>query len=217
MSPTALARIYLPAGSLWLLTHDEEFLSTYSDTYLAFWRCLVSFVREYLQFWTRCILFSIQSVLRNALTIFLTPASILIYSTGVHNTEFLDKSCKPSCKLQESILLNIMFHAPIGRFQLELIYYFIYFSALVPYNICVLFSCRPFVVNTTFSTGLVGVEVTSVSWLGQLTELLWVLKLLLSPGLGSWQNCCGCWSYFWMSGSTLVSCRRCPWSLGPRS
>ena len=29
-------------------------------------------------------------------------------------------------------------------------------------------SCRPFVV-ITFSTGLVGVEVTSVSWLGQLT------------------------------------------------
>ena len=28
-------------------------------------------------------------------------------------------------------------------------------------------SCRPFVV-ITFSTGLVGVEVTSVSWLGQL-------------------------------------------------
>ena len=30
-------------------------------------------------------------------------------------------------------------------------------------------SCRPFVVITTFSTGLVGVEVTSVYWLGQLT------------------------------------------------
>ena len=30
-------------------------------------------------------------------------------------------------------------------------------------------SCRPFVVNTTFLTGLVGVEVSSVSWLGQLT------------------------------------------------
>ena len=27
------------------------------------------------------------------------------------------------------------------------------------------FSCRPFVANTTFSTGLVGVEVSSVSWL----------------------------------------------------
>ena len=26
------------------------------------------------------------------------------------------------------ILLNIMFHAPMGRFQLELIYYFTYFS-----------------------------------------------------------------------------------------
>ena len=28
-------------------------------------------------------------------------------------------------------------------------------------------SCRPFVVNKTFSTDLVGVEVTSVSWLAQ--------------------------------------------------
>ena len=28
-------------------------------------------------------------------------------------------------------------------------------------------SCRPFVTITTFSTGLVGVEVTSVSWLGE--------------------------------------------------
>ena len=31
--------------------------------------------------------------------------------------------------------------------------------------------CRPFVVITTLSTGLVGVEVTSVSWFGQLTEV----------------------------------------------
>ena len=30
-------------------------------------------------------------------------------------------------------------------------------------------SCRPFVIITTLSTGLVGVEVASVSWLGQLT------------------------------------------------
>ena len=29
--------------------------------------------------------------------------------------------------------------------------------------------CRSFVVNTTFSTGLVGVEVTSFFWLGQFT------------------------------------------------
>ena len=65
--------------------------------------------------------------------------------------------------------INIMFHAPMGRFLLELIYYFTYFSTFVPSNICVFLSCRPFVLNTTFSTGLVGVEVTSVSWLGQLT------------------------------------------------
>ena len=29
-----------------------------------------------------------------------------------------------------------MFHAPMGRFQLELIYCFTYFSTVVPSNIC---------------------------------------------------------------------------------
>ena len=43
------------------------------------------------------------------------------------------------------------------------------FSTVVPAIIFVLLSCRPFVAITTLSTGLVGVEVTSVSWLGQLT------------------------------------------------
>jgi hypothetical protein len=33
-----------------------------------------------------------------------------------------------------------------------------------PSNICAFISCRPFIVNTTFLTGLVGVEVSSVSW-----------------------------------------------------
>ena len=42
-----------------------------------------------------------------------------------------------------------MFHAPIGRFQLELIYYFTYFSTVVPSNNCVCFFCRLFVVNMT--------------------------------------------------------------------
>ena len=39
------------------------------------------------------------------------------------------------------------------------------FSTVVLSNICMFLSCRPFVVITTLSTGLVGVEVTSVSWL----------------------------------------------------
>ena len=60
-----------------------------------------------------------------------------------------------------------MFHAPMGRFQLELIYYFTYFSTVVPSNSCVFLSCKPFVVNT-FSTGLVGVEVSS--WLQDTEE-----------------------------------------------
>jgi hypothetical protein len=54
-----------------------------------------------------------------------------------------------------------MQNALMGRFQLELIYYFTYFSTVVPFNSCVFLSSRPFVVNTTFSTGLVGVEETS--------------------------------------------------------
>ena len=39
----------------------------------------------------------------------------------------------------------------MGRFQLELIYYFTYFSIVVPSNICVFICCRPFVVNTRLS------------------------------------------------------------------
>ena len=54
-----------------------------------------------------------------------------------------------------------MFHAPMRKFQLEFIYYFTYFSTVVPSKTCVFLSCRPFVVNTTFSTELVGVQVSS--------------------------------------------------------
>ena len=43
------------------------------------------------------------------------------------------------------------------------------FSTVVPAVIFVALSCRPFVAITTLSTGFVGVEVTSVSWLEQLT------------------------------------------------
>ena len=112
-----------------------------------------------------------------------------------------------------------MFYAPMGRFQLELIYYFTYFHRR-PIQRCVFHFCRSFVINMTFSTGLVGVEVSSsllyvpelrinlvfylfftvvpsnvvyffpvglssLKWHFQ--QVLWVLKFLLSPGLGSWQ------------------------------
>ena len=53
-----------------------------------------------------------------------------------------------------TILLNIMF---LHRWEdLPL------FSTVVPSNICMFLPCKPFVVITTLSTGLVGVEVTSV-------------------------------------------------------
>jgi hypothetical protein len=63
----------------------------------------------------------------------------------------------------DSIIFNIIFLVPMGRFQLELIYYFTYFSTVVLSNSCVFLPCRPFVVNTTFSTGPVSVEISSVS------------------------------------------------------
>ena len=56
-----------------------------------------------------------------------------------------------------SVLLNIMFHAPMGGFQLELIYYFTYFP-LSSHLTVVFLSCRPFVVITTFSTPTRSVE-----------------------------------------------------------
>ena len=46
------------------------------------------------------------------------------------------------------------------------------FSTVLPSNSRLFLSCRPFVVITTFSTDLLDVEVTSVSWLGQLTDML---------------------------------------------
>ena len=52
------------------------------------------------------------------------------------------------------------------------------FSTVVPSNICMFLSCRPFVVITLL-TGLVGVEVTSVSWLGQLTEFKSLIILIV--------------------------------------
>jgi len=67
------------------------------------------------------------------------------------------------------ILFNIMFHAPMGRFQLEITYYFTYFSPSSHPIFVFFFPVGLSFINTTFSTSLVGVEVSSISWLGQLT------------------------------------------------
>ena len=66
-----------------------------------------------------------------------------MYNThSLNHTKIID--CFP-------VLLNIMFNAAMGRFQLELIYYSTYFSTVVPSKSCVFLSCRHFVVNTTLS------------------------------------------------------------------
>ena len=59
-----------------------------------------------------------------------------------------------------SILFNTMFHAPMGRFHLEVIYYLTYFSTAVPSNSCF------------FPVGL--------SPLIHFQQVLWVLKSLLT-------------------------------------
>ena len=71
--------------------------------------------------------------------------------------------------LYVSVLLNTMFMHRWEYFSWNNLLFYLFFFTVVPSNSCVFLSCRPFVVNTTFSTGLVGVEVCSVSWLGQLT------------------------------------------------
>ena len=70
------------------------------------------------------------------------------------NPDFIGNVLAIRCELSNSLLwpnmlegqiknslLNIMFHAPMGRFQLEIINYFIYFSTVVPsiQQLCVSF------------------------------------------------------------------------------
>ena len=62
--------------------------------------------------------------------------------------------------------LSLLYFNYISEILVRIIYYF---STVVPSNICMFLSCRPFVVDT-FSTGLVGVKVTSVSWTKGLQE-----------------------------------------------
>ena len=77
------------------------------------------------------------------------------------------------------VLLNIMFHAPMGGFQLELLIFISYFSPSSHSLLCFL-SCRPFIVNTALSTGFVKCWVSFVSWHGQLTVGVQITQLQLS-------------------------------------
>ena len=52
-----------------------------------------------------------------------------------------------------------------GKIAVRIIYYYLFFHRLPTHKLCFL-SCRPFVVNATFSTSVV---VSPVSWVGQLT------------------------------------------------
>ena len=93
------------------------------------------------------------------------PVSRLICSTTYFNIIifFLATNHYSCCRISKlgTRVHNLLFFLS-SYFLLPL------FSTDVPSNIYVSLSCRPFVVNTKVSTGLVGVEVTSVS-LGQLT------------------------------------------------
>ena len=81
-------------------------------------------------------------------------------SLGSHSTSAVEKEGKKErtgqyliSRRNWSVIINLLFYL---------------FFTVVPSNTSVFLSCRPFVVNRTFSTGLVGVDVSSVSWLGQL-------------------------------------------------
>ena len=68
-------------------------------------------------------------------------------------------------KLKSCILLNIMFHVLMGRFQLELYYYFTYFS---PSSHLALVCFFPVCLSLLIQ---------------HFQQVLWVLKFLLSSGL----------------------------------
>ena len=82
----------------------------------------------------------------------------------------MHSSLKATIKIQmrrnEEKLVSILKHiiSQMVRFQLELIY--LYFPPSSELVYVMFLSCRPFVVITTLSTGLVGVEVTSVKTKG---------------------------------------------------
>ena len=71
-----------------------------------------------------------------------------------------------------------------GKISVRINLLFYLFFTVIPSNSCVFLSCRPFVVNTSFTTGLVGVEVSSVSWLGQVTVGI-LLKIMF---LHRWED-----------------------------
>ena len=66
---------------------------------------------------------------------------------------------------EEFFCSNKKFSTKIVSLKIDLLL----FSTVLPSNICMLLSFRPFVVITTLSKVLVGVEVTCVSCSGQLT------------------------------------------------
>ena len=81
---------------------------------------------------------------------------------GLHSSlNVRDHASQPYSTSCNIIGLHILILKFLKRIR-ELINYFTYISTVVPSNSCVFLSCRPFVVNTTFSTGLVGFEVHSV-------------------------------------------------------
>ena len=95
--------------------------------------------------------------------LFFCNMEIKRFRTHVHITKFRLLSVRNvSWSLCSTFLLR---HIYIHTFRINLPL----FSTVVPSSIFMFLSCRPSVVITTLSTGLVGVEVTSVSWLGQLT------------------------------------------------
>ena len=59
-----------------------------------------------------------------------------------------------------------MFYAPMGRFQLELIY--LYFPPSFDLTVGCFWPVGLSLLQQHFQTGLVDIEVSSVSWLGQL-------------------------------------------------
>ena len=87
-------------------------------------------------------------------------------------------------------MLFLRMNFKISTFRINSLFYL--FFTVVPSNYCVFLSCRPFIVNITFPTGLVGVKISSFSCLGS-WELEFKSLIIIIVGFQNFV-CCLAWA-----------------------
>ena len=120
-----------------VINERVSFLNHVEQEYQGFWMRLLGLIVRIL--WTQFFLFTwktlaVSSAFSNMESKLKLPLRVFSGFTVVAFNWLL-----VCVGLLLKVLLNIMFHASIGRFQLELFIFITYFSTIVPFNSCVFF------------------------------------------------------------------------------